>query len=61
MTMLRLDDSIKKRTKYCMQTYRLKTVDAIIVATAIVHNLILVTADVQLEKVAEVDILLYKP
>lgn len=61
MEILEFDDSIRYWAKHFMNIYRLKAIDAIIVATAKIHNISLITSDKKLEKVTEVDVILYIP
>ena len=56
-----ISDRIKQLTIAIKQKYRIKLPDAIIAATAIQQNLTLVTADKELCKILELDMLLIKP
>lgn len=51
-----VNEEIKKKTIELRKRYRLKLPDSIIVATAIIENAILVTADRQLKKIKELEI-----
>ena len=48
-----LSDTIVSKTILLRKTYKIKTPDAIIAATAIVHNLILITHDAGFRKIEE--------
>lgn len=51
-----VNEEIKKKTIELRKRYRLKLPDSIIVATAIIENAVLVTADRQLKKIKELEI-----
>jgi len=55
------NDEIKKQTIHLKRKYNIKLPDAIIVATAIFHDIPLVSADKQLSKITELDFILIEP
>ena len=56
-----ITDSIKNRAIHLRRTYNIKLPDAIIAASAIEHNLPLITADTDFEKVKELKLVLIEP
>jgi len=53
---LNISDDIKEKCIYLRNNYKIKTPDAIIAATAIVHNLTLLTSDQDFTKIKELSI-----
>jgi len=57
-SIIQLNEKIKAKYKYVRKKYRLKLADAIIAATALAHNLPLITADTGFKVVEEIDLIL---
>jgi len=54
---IELTPSIKSKTVELRKKYKLKLPDSIICATAVTHNLVLVSADKQLQKIKELRVI----
>ena len=58
---LDLDDRIKERTIQLRRAYNVKLPDAIVAATAIEHEMMLITADIGFERIKELKLKLIIP
>ncbi len=58
---IELSEAIKTHAIFFKRKYRLKVGDALVVATAVILNMPLITADRQLSKVEELALVLYNP
>lgn len=55
-----LDEQVKNKAIEIRRTHRIKLPDSIIIATALIHEIPLVTADKQLRNIEDIQLILYQ-